>query len=78
MQSSRFLVDSPVGSDASNRRTKAELASTDHSGPLVTAVTSAWRVNAQNPASPYAATDGWGFHRTGWFRRSQANSSRGR
>ena len=52
MQSRRFLVDSPVGSDSSKRRTKAELASTDHSSPLVTAVTSAWRVNAQNPASP--------------------------
>ena len=51
MQSSRFLVDSPVGSDASSGRTKEELVSTDHAGLLVTAVTSAWRVTAQNPPS---------------------------
>ena len=51
MQRRRFFVDSPVGSDASSRRTKAELVSTDHPGLLVTAVTSTWRVTDQNPPS---------------------------
>ena len=48
-------MDSPVGSDSSSRRTKAEFVSTDQPGLLVTAVTSAWRVSAQNPPSPYPA-----------------------
>ena len=65
MQSKRFLVDSPVGSDSSSRRTKAELASADHPAFLVTSVISAWRVIAQNPASPYPAMEGCGFHRIG-------------
>jgi hypothetical protein len=65
MQSKRFLVDSPVGSDSSSRRMKAEFVSTDHPRLLVTAVTSAWRVIAQYPASPYAAVDVCGFHLTG-------------
>ena len=58
-------MDSPVGSDSSSRRTKAELASTDHPGRLVTAETSAWRVSAQNPASPYPTMGACGFHRMG-------------
>ena len=65
MHSSRFLVDSPVESDSSSRRTKADFVSTDQPGLLVTAETSAWRVSAQNPASPYPAADGCGFHRMG-------------
>ncbi len=52
MQSRRLLVDSPVASDWSSRRTKAEWASADHAVPRVTAVTSAWRVIAQYPPSP--------------------------
>ncbi len=51
MQSRRFLVDSPVGSDSSSGRTNEEFVSTDHAGLLVTAVISAWRVTAQNPPS---------------------------
>ncbi len=65
MQSRRFLLDSPVGSDSFRRRTKAEFDSTDHPALLVTAVTSAWRVSAQNPASPYPAIGACGFHRMG-------------
>ena len=74
MQSKRFRVDSPVGSDSSNRRTKAEWASTDHSGFLVTAVTSAWRADAQYPASPYPATGAWGS--TEWVGSGAARRTR--
>ena len=59
-------MESPVGSDSSSRRTKAELVSTDHARLLVIAVTSAWRVTAQNPPSSlYDPMDAWGFHRMG-------------
>jgi hypothetical protein len=52
MQSNRFVVDAPVGSDSSSWRTKAERASADQPEPRVTAVTSAWRVSAQNSPLP--------------------------